>query len=251
MKDLFSKQAADYAKYRPSYPVALIEYILGFVQEKKLAWDCATGNGQAALLLADHFEKVIATDISEKQLSLAPQRNNIEYRIAKAEQSGIANESIDLITVAQAYHWFNHEMFFLEVKRILKPGGTIAVWGYNIPACGILKIDDLLRHFYVSVIGKYWDSERTFIDAAYSTVPFPFEELPTKNFTIDVEWSKSDLPGYLNSWSSVQHYIKANNNNPVEEFERKLEGIWNNTDKLQFSFPIFLRIGRLPVGSGE
>ncbi|MES1225625.1 MAG: methyltransferase domain-containing protein [Bacteroidota bacterium] len=103
-KDLFSVQSADYAKYRPNYPVELIEYILGFVIEKKLAWDCATGNGQAAILLSNYFEKVIATDLSENQLLQAVPKENISYSISRAGETAFADNSFDLITIAQAYH---------------------------------------------------------------------------------------------------------------------------------------------------
>jgi ubiquinone/menaquinone biosynthesis C-methylase UbiE len=245
-KDLFSRQAAAYAKYRPSYPAALIEYITGFVKEKNMVWDCATGNGQAAVLLAAHFKKVIATDSSEKQIQLAPRKENIEYAIAKAEQTGFADSIFDLITVAQAYHWFVFDAFEKEVKRVAKPGAVIAVWGYNIPQCNNEELNRLIRHFYTEVVGKYWDAERKYVDQYYSTVPFHFEELPSKEFSIQVEWNKNDLPGYLNSWSSVQHFIKANGCNPVDKTAIEIEKKWppENT-ALQFRFPVFLRAGRV------
>src|SRR5450631_1709703 len=134
-KDLFSNQAGDYARYRPSYPAALIEYIARFVSEKKLAWDCATGNGQAAVLLSDYFEKVIATDLSEKQLLQAAPKENIVYSAGKAEQTSFADNSFDLITIAQAYHWFQFSDFEKEATRVAKPGAVIAAWGYNLPKC--------------------------------------------------------------------------------------------------------------------
>ena len=221
-KDLFSTQAADYAKYRPSYPNELIEYILSFTSQKNLAWDCATGNGQAAALLAPHFEKIIATDISEKQLALAPAIKNVDYFVSKAEQTGFADNSFDLITIAQAYHWFQFDAFEKEAKRIAKPNAVIAAWCYNIPATGNEGIDKLIKHFYTAVVGPYWDAERKYIDESYQTVPFNFNELPSQKFSIHVNWSKEDLAGYLNTWSSVQHFIKANNYNPVNEMATQL-----------------------------
>ena len=245
-KDLFSIQAADYARYRPSYPAELIEYITSFVQEKKLAWDCATGNGQAAVLLAPHFDKVFATDTSEKQLSLAIPKENIIYQVSKAEQTRFRDNSFDLITVAQAYHWFQFNDFEKEVKRVGKTGAVIAAWGYNIPVCDHEIINTLTRHFYTAVVGPYWDAERKYIDESYQTIPFNFEELPSKEFSILVNWSKEDLTGYFNSWSSVQHFIKANQHNPVNEMATQLIAAWPpEMNEIVFSFPVFLRIGRI------
>jgi len=71
MKDNFSNQSFLYAKFRPSYPAALFEFILSLVPDKQSAWDCGTGNGQIAGVLADSFEIVYATDISKNQLANA------------------------------------------------------------------------------------------------------------------------------------------------------------------------------------
>jgi SAM-dependent methyltransferase len=246
-KDLFSKQAATYARYRPTYPVTLIDYIVSFVKEKNTAWDCATGNGQAAVLLAKHFDKIVATDTSEKQIMLAEKKDNIVYSTGKAEGTHFADHTFDLITVAQAYHWFQFDLFEKEVKRIAKPGAVVAVWGYNIPQCNDETINRLIKHFYKDTVGPYWDPERKYVDDAYSTVPFNFEPLPTADFSIEVNWNQDDLPGYLNSWSSVQHFIKANQYNPVDQLALSLQGLWpDNTNMMTFRFPLFLRIGRVP-----
>ncbi|MEP6725526.1 MAG: class I SAM-dependent methyltransferase [Bacteroidota bacterium] len=245
-KDLFSIQAADYARYRPSYPAELIAYVISFVQEKKLAWDCATGNGQAAVLLAPYFKQVIGTDTSEKQLALAIAAENINYQPAKAEQTPFADNSFDLITVAQAYHWFQFNDFEKEAKRVAKPGGIIAIWGYNIPACDNETINGITRQFYTIIVGPYWDAERKYIDESYKTVPFNFAELPSNEFSIHVRWNKEDLTGYLNSWSSVQHFIKAKGYNPVNEMATQLTAAWPpGKNEIEFIFPVFLRIGKI------
>ena len=134
-KDLFSKQSDLYARYRPTYPKELYEYILSFVKEKNTAWDCATGNGQAAVVLADHFKKVIATDISAAQIDKAIKKENIEYSVCPAESTPFEENTFDLVTVAQAYHWINWKEFKKEVTRVCKPGAIIAIWVYyrNIP----------------------------------------------------------------------------------------------------------------------
>lgn len=244
-KDLFSKQADTYAKFRPVYPVELYTYILQFVTNRDCVWDCATGNGQAAVALADYFTAVEATDYSEKQVAHAVQKNNITYTVCAAEQTAFAENSFDLITVAQAYHWLHYERFRKEACRVAKPGAILAVWGYNIPLSGNKKLDDEIEYFYKSVVGNYWDKERAFIDESYETIPFDFEELPAKPFFINVFWAIEELTGYLKSWSSVQHYIDAVGNNPVDDFYSQLQSSWPAERIVAFRFPVFLRLGRI------
>jgi ubiquinone/menaquinone biosynthesis C-methylase UbiE len=242
-KDLFSKQANTYAKYRPVYPKELFEYILQFVAEKDTAWDCATGNGQAAIALAPYFKKVIATDISEKQLSLAKPHTNIKYQISAAEQTNFADNSFDLITVAQAYHWLKFEVFEKEVKRVAKKDAVIAIWGYNLFSTNEPAVNELIKKFYTDIVGPYWDNERKYVDDNYNSVPFNFSALPAKQFYIKSGWSKDDVIGYLNSWSSVQHFIEANKYNPVDGIAGELDLLWK--EEKGISFPLFLKLGRV------
>ena len=243
-KDLFSKQSGIYARYRPGYPSEIIDYILQFVSDRHTAWDCATGNGQAAFLLAPHFEVVHATDISENQLANAIQHSGIQYSISAAEKTSFEENSFDLVTVAQAYHWFDFLAFEKEVKRVLKPNGILAVWGYSLVVSDNKDLNKKLIAFYKETIGPYWDSERRYIDDHYRTIPFPYDELPPAEFTIEQQWSLDDLSGYLNTWSSVQHFIKLNNYNPVDQLRSDLEKIWPPGQIIAFRFPLFLRLGR-------
>jgi hypothetical protein len=245
-KDLFSKQAKLYAKYRPDYPPELIRYILQFVQENNKAWDCATGNGQAAGLLSPYFKKIEATDISEKQLQQAPRYSNVSYSVSTAESTKFPPNSFDLITIAQAYHWFNFALFHAEATRVGKPGAVIAAWGYSLIQSKHAQIDDLIKYFYVDVTGEYWDNERKYVDLHYESVAFDFEALPTKDFIIEVKWTRDDLLGYFNTWSSVQNYIKATGNSPIHDLKNRLYDICTDPYmQYDFSFPVFLRIGRI------
>ncbi len=244
-RDLFSKQAALYARYRPSYPAALTDYILSFVQHKQTAWDCATGNGQAALLYADYFSKVFASDSSEKQIAQATHHPKIIYSISEAEKTLFADNSFDLITVAQAYHWFQFDTFFNEARRVGKNGCIVAVWGYKLAVCADEKINGMVKYFYTDVIGKYWDSERKYVDEEYKTIPFSFIKLPSKEFKIDVTWDAEELLGYFSTWSSVQHFIKANGYDPVETFANKIKSAWGSEKNRSFYFPLFLLIGKI------
>ncbi|WP_207510250.1 class I SAM-dependent methyltransferase [Longitalea luteola] len=243
-KDLFSNQASLYAQYRPGYPPELYEYIVQHVDEKHLAWDCATGNGQAAVELARYFEQVMATDISEKQIQQAQQNEKIIYSLSSAERTPFADNSFDCITVAQAYHWFNFEAFEKEVKRVAKPGAVIAVWGYSLLMSADEKLNSLIKTFYREKVGAYWDKERSYIDDHYTTVPFPYEPLPSTTFNIQVQWTRQQLIGYFNTWSSVQHFIKANQYNPVTELASMIEELWPGQEPGYFYFPLFLKLGR-------
>jgi ubiquinone/menaquinone biosynthesis C-methylase UbiE len=244
-KDLFSKQASLYAQYRPGYPNELFEYILQHVHNRQCAWDCATGNGQAAVELARYFEQVKATDISEKQLQQAQSHEKITYTVSTAEQTSFNDNSFDCITVAQAYHWFQFEAFGKEVQRVAKPGAIVAIWGYSLVVCEDEAINALINTFYRETVGAYWDKERKYIDDHYTTVPFPYEPLPAKEFQINVQWNRQQLTGYLNTWSSVQHFIKAHQYNPVDELAVAIEQVWRDDNTRNFYFPLFLRLGRV------
>ncbi len=243
VQDNFSAQARLYKQYRPVYPEDLYQEILKEVKERGKAWDCATGNGQVAYQLAKYFTQVYATDISENQLASAIPCNTIRYEISRAEKTHFADKQFDLITVAQAIHWFDFELFFKEVSRIGKTGGILAVWGY-----GLLKTDSatdaLINYFYTDIIGPYWDKERRYIDEAYASIPFGCKEIPVnKNFRIVCNWSLEELTGYLNTWSSVQQYIRQENKNPVELISKELISSWPLGEKKRITFPVFLRMG--------
>ena len=174
MKDNFSTQAATYAQFRPRYTDNTFRPILDLCAEKETAWDCGTGNGQAAIILAQHFQKVMATDISQKQIDNATKSGNIFYSIASAENAHFDKNSFDLIIVAQAAHWFNFEKFYSNVNHFLKADGIIALVGYGIHSINP-GIDEIVNHFYSETIGVYWDAERKHIEQHYATIPFPFE----------------------------------------------------------------------------
>src|SRR4029077_9700031 len=200
-KDHFSRQAADYAKFRPRYPQQLFEYLGSIAPSRQLAWDCGTGNGQAAVGLAAVFDRVIATDASEKQIANAEPHERVEYRVAPAEQSPIELSNVDLIMVAQALHWFDLDRFYPEAKRVLKPGGVFAASAYRFlhvtPA-----VDDLVnRGYYGEIVGPCWPAERALI-MNFEEIPFPFPERETPAFEMKVDWTLDHLLGYLRSWSA-------------------------------------------------
>ncbi len=242
---IFSTQASTYAKYRPTYPPELFDYIIGFVKEKECAWDCATGNGQAARVLADYFRQVEATDISEAQLKNAVQKGNIHYQISTAEQTPFKNDSFDLITIATAYHWFDWKDFYNEATRVGKNDAVVAAWAYHVLYCTDESITAIIKHFYYDIIKPYWDKERKYVDDRYTTVEFKFAPLPSKDFEIVVQWNKEEFFGYLSSWSAVQNYIKQHQSSPFHLIEEDISKAWPDGERKEFHLPLFLKIGRI------
>lgn len=244
MKDNFSRQADAYARYRPGYPQELFDFILSYVSNRTTAWDCATGNGQTAKVLAKHFEKVWATDISETQLLNATRLPNIFYSVQPAEQTDFPDSSIDLVTVSQALHWLDIEQFYAEVKRVARPGAWLAAWMYNLPAIAA-GIDELIAgKLYKEILGSYWDKERKKVDEQYSAIPFPFAEIGCPSFLIRLEWTLGELSGYLNTWSALQKFIAVNQYNPADAIAEQIRPLWQG-DKMNVLFPVTLRMGRI------
>lgn len=226
-KDLFSGHAADYAKFRPTYPLELFKYLSSLTKSHQLAWDCGTGNGQAAIELAKLYERVVATDPSEKQIQSATKNPNIHYSVGSASSvPQLKNQSVDLITVAQAFHWFNQAEFFNEVKRVGKPGAVLAFWCY-----GMMKItpeiDQAVLRLYEEVLGPYWEKERKLVDENYQNVSVPFEEVKgAPVFNMNVQWNFEQMIGYLNTWSALQKYQQQNSKNPIEFVYKDLQKSW-------------------------
>ena len=243
MKDNFSGQASDYSKFRPHYPAEMIEHIVSFVQNKNAALDAATGNGQVAVQLSEYFQTVYATDISENQLLHAPRILNVIYKKLPAEHTDFNDHEFDLITVAQAIHWFDFDLFYNEVRRILKPGGIIAVLGYGLFSTNE-DSDKILLNFYNNIVGPFWDSERRYLDEMYETIPFPFEEIPSKKIANHFTWTFDQLVGYLETWSATEHYKAHHNQNPIDLIREDLQKSWQQSSK-KVSFPMLLRIGKL------
>jgi len=244
-KDLFSKQSDLYAKYRPTYPQDLYAYILSFVKEKNIAWDCATGNGQAAAVLSEFFKRVIATDISAAQIEKATAKENIEYKVCPAESTPFTDNTFDLVTVAQAYHWIKWDQFKKEVIRVCKPGAVLAVWAYYAHTTGDDAIDKAVRDFYQNVTKPYWDYERRYVEELYQTVAFDYEILPAKNFESILHWKREDLVGYISSWSAIQKYITVNGHSPIRIIEEKIKTLWPEGEVKHVTFPIYLKLGRV------
>lgn len=240
MKDLFSTQSNYYAQFRPLYPKELYTFLSSLTKEHHKVWDAGTGNGQVARELANIFDQVIASDISEAQLNNAPQMENITYIKAAEELPGVPDNTFDLVTVATAIHWFDFEKFYAEVKRVAKKDARLAVWCYDLIRVNE-ELDPLIDAFSNKTLYEYWDKERRYVDEGYRTIPFPFREVETPSLSIKATWSLEHIEGYFNSWSAVAHYKKAHNSNPVDAFIEQIRPLWK--DKQNVEFFLHIRVG--------
>lgn len=242
-KDHFSTQSVDYSKYRPTYPQELFECIISKTEKRDTCWDVGTGNGQAAVELAKYFRKVIATDPSESQINNATPKENVEYLVCSAEKSPLPSNCADLITVAQAYHWFDHEKFASEAKRVAKKGATIAVWGYELCAVSP-EVDKVFMKYYEVILGKYWPMERKYVEEAYASLPFPYENVSSHKFRLIKKWDLEDFLNYLSTWSAFQKYVKANESNPLDLVRDEFLDAWGKLEETRdVLFPVFLKLG--------
>jgi len=260
-KDNFSNISASYALYRPHYPKDLFTFLSSLVKEHQVAWDCGTGNGQVAVELTNYFEKVYASDASEQQIIHAQKNPKVEYFISLAESTNLETSSIDLITVAQAFHWFKADLFYAEVKRVLKPQGVIALWCYglcDIPNASI-NLNTSLQKFY-DAVEPFWDTERQLVQQEYRSIAFPFTELWTAggrdtekseilsvpSFSMSQDWTVEQLLGYLCTWSSYQKYIMAHGADSLLTLKEEISQNWSSNSKtMTINWPLYFRIGTI------
>lgn len=211
---------------------------------RRRAWDCAAGNGQATVGLAGYFTEVLATDASGEQLAQAPALPGVAYRTALAEASGLPDRSVDLVTVAQALHWLELPAFYAEVRRVLVPGGVLAVWCYGVQRLDDGVLDRLLRHFYEDIVGPYWPPERRLVETGYRTVPFPFQELPAPAFDMVLDWTLPEQLAYCRTWSATSRFAAERGSDPVESLAVELARHWGQDATRRVRWPLSLRMGR-------
>jgi ubiquinone/menaquinone biosynthesis C-methylase UbiE len=226
--DPFASIADPYALHRPRYPDALFAFLAGAAPDRTAAWDCATGNGQAAIGLAKYFGTVFATDASAEQLARAEACSGVDYKLAPAEDSGIPDHSVSVVTVAQAVHWFELPRFYREVRRVLKPNGVLAVWGYVLFRTGEKDIDERIDVLNYEILKPYFDARVLTLWDGYIDLPFPFQRLQTREWSIEVDWSLDDFMGLISSWSGLKAYRAATGLDPLPALRAKLEDSWGD-----------------------
>jgi SAM-dependent methyltransferase len=246
-EDHFSRGAEEYARFRPSYPTELFELLASIAPARGLAWDCGTGNGQAALSLAAHFDRVVATDASADQIAHAFPHARVEYRVEPSEAVSLPAESTDLVSVAVAVHWFDLERFYAEVRRVLRPGGIIAVWTYHLPSIE-LGIDRVIESYYADILSGCWPEKISYLHERYRTLPFPFDEMSVPEYRMSSDWDLERLGGFLNSWSATRRYQEVHGSNPMALIWDELSALWGAPDALRtISWPLHIRVGRRPA----
>ncbi|MGD2119494.1 MAG: class I SAM-dependent methyltransferase [Chromatiales bacterium] len=241
-KDYFSGHASDYARYRPDYPTELFGWLASQCAQHDIAWDCAAGSGQSALQLAKYFSTVIASDASLAQIS-SSHSDRIQPLVATAEHSALATASMDLVTVAQALHWFDLPAFVAELQRVLKPGGIVAVWSYNLLQVDS-QVDEAIQSFYADTLGDYWPFERKMVENGYADVQLPFEEIAAPVFQMHKQWDLRQLIGYLSTWSAVKQFEIHQGFNPLETLYEELRILWLDESVKRVVWPLTLRAWR-------
>ena len=243
-KDHFSGHANAYARYRPDYPAELFSYLASLTPRREVALDCATGSGQAAVGLAEHFSLVVASDGSVSQLQNAERHPNVAYVGNLAEQPALKDGSVDLVVAAQAAHWFDHKRFYPEMQRVLRDEGALALWTYGL-AYVEPRIDAIVRHFYTDVVGSYWPPERRWVESGYRDLPFPMREVEVPSFQLNLEWDLDNLIGYLGTWSAVQRYKRATGEDPLPALRAEIAPCWPRPmEAKRVTWPLHLRVGR-------
>ncbi len=243
-KDHFSRRAREYGVYRPRYPPELAAYVASLAPSRALALDVATGNGQAAVDLAAHFDLVLASDGSAAQLGRAEPHARVRYLRHTAERLPVATHAADALVAAQAAHWFDFPRFYPEARRVLRPGGVVALWTYEMFRAGP-DVDRVLDAFYAGVVGRYWPPERRYVEAGYRTLPFPLEELAAPPFEIVTDWSLGQAMGYLGTWSAVDRFRAAEGHDPLPAVAASLAPLWPPGGARRLRWAIHLRLGRV------
>lgn len=244
-KDYFSRASQVYRDTRPGYPDDLFAWLASVSPSTDAVWDCATGSGQAAVSLARYFSRVLATDASAEQLGHAQPHDRIAYSVARAEHSSLPDSSVDLVTVATAAHWFDLDAFYAEVRRVLRPGGVLALWSYGMTRI-TPDIDAVLHRYVREVLRGYWPPETQHVMNGYSTLPFPFPHIDTPAFSSRLLWSLERMVGFLTSWSSTQNYRTATGADPVDHILPDLRAAWG-TGEREVTWNLAVLAGRRPA----
>jgi SAM-dependent methyltransferase len=241
--DKFSDGAAGYRQARPTYPNELFEALAALAPGRKLAWDCGTGNGQAARGLARYFEAVFATDPSAPQIAEAVQSERVTYRVEGAERVSLGDASVDLVLVAQALHWFDLDLFYAEVRRVLRPGGVLAAigydWMYIDPA-----IDRAIDTQLMRLLMPYWAPQNAILWAGYRSIPFPGEEVRLGPHAIYLDWSFEEMFSYVRSWSATRALIAAEGEGAIARAAEALARVWGD-GRRRVVMPLYIRAARL------
>lgn len=241
--DHFSEKSDAYARSRPTYPDALYAFIAEASPGADRVWDCATGNGQAALGLARHFSVVEATDASAEQIRNAEASSNVRYSVQAAEQTDFNSGFFDAVCVAQALHWFDLERFYAEVRRVLKPGGIVAAWGYDWMRTA-RGFDALFTAGILEKLKGSWPMQNRLLWGGYRSIPFPFERVEAPRFEMRLDWSFAQFEGYVRTWTGTRKYLEREGEHALDADWEALRREWGDTPRREFVVPLHFLCGR-------
>lgn len=243
-KDHFSGISAAYRTARPHYPAALFEWLAEQAPDRRQAWDAGCGNGQASVALAEHFDRVVATDPSAAQIANAESHPRVEYRVERGEASSLPDHGTSLVTVAQALHWFDLDGFYSQVRRVLAPRGLFAAWTYDL--CSISDaVDPIVDELYTNTVGEYWPPERRHTENGYADLRMPFDLLEVPPFSMAADWTMAQFCAYLRTWSATQRYVSMKGEDPIAAIEPALASAWGDPERaLAVVWPLTVRAGR-------
>jgi SAM-dependent methyltransferase len=245
-EDHYSGHADAYARHRPRYPHELFVWLASVIPDRQLAWDAGTGNGQVAIALAEHVDRVVATDASADQLARAVAHERVAYRNEPADRVSLPQGSIDLITAGAAAHWFELEGFYREVRRVAKRGAVVALFSYGPRDFTADAIGPIVHRFHDEVLGGFWPERIQYVHDRYATLPFPFDEIEVPPFEMNAEWSLRELLAFLDTWSASQRYFQQRGTSAVDEIAPDLARAWGDPDRRrEIRCPLFFRAGRV------
>lgn len=249
-EDHFSGHADAYARHRPRYPDQLFAWLASVSPARTLAWDAGTGNGQVAVALTRHFDRVVATDASRDQLAHAEPHERVEYRNETADRGSLPHVSVDLMTAGAAAHWFELDGFYREVRRVGKSGAVVALFSYGprdfAEAYERMFGDSVVHRFQEEVLRGFWPERIQFVHDRYATLPFPFDELTAPPFAMTADWTLHDLMAFLETWSASQRYFQERGTHAIDEIAPELLQTWGDPDtRRPLACPLFVRAGRV------
>lgn len=241
----FTQGGRAYASYRPKYPPQLSDFLASLVSTKNIVVDVGCGSGQLTALLAQHFKQVFAFDPSVEQIRYAEPGANISYQCALAESLPLASGCANLITVAQAAHWFDLPAFYNEVNRIATSNAVLALISYGVLSLEP-DLDDCFQDFYHNDIYSFWPAARRLVDSGYADLDFPFIEQQAPVLSINLRWDLREFLGYVSTWSAIRHAEKLGQLDVLSKFASNLYSIWGAPEqKRTISWPINMRIGSI------
>ncbi|NVD39019.1 class I SAM-dependent methyltransferase [Ensifer sp. HO-A22] len=242
----FDKGGSAYALFRPEYPAALSRFLADTVHHRGCALDVGCGNGQLTCQLAEHFARVVGADPSRDQIANAHRHVNVDYICAPAELLPLPDDSVDLVTAAQAAHWFDRPSFYKEASRIAAKGAVIALVSYGTMRLAPADLQERFDRFYKDEVGPYWPPERKLVDSGYADIDFPFEAMDYPEMAIDRAWELGEVLGYISTWSAVRRINEAGREDILEAFVHDISDLWGDpTRKRPVWWPINMRVGRL------